>query len=87
MVDSWLEKSSVENYVAREQLCATIICQFDELSLNLSWLDCLQIDSEDFILLAEINQILLKISFILNPTFMQFMYVSNNTLLYQKTEL
>ena len=36
----------------------TIICHDDYL------VDCLQIDSEGFILFAEINQILLKISFI-----------------------
>ena len=86
MVDSLLEKSSVENSMFREQLFATIICQFDELSLTS--LDCLQIDSEDFFLFAEINQILLKIYFILFPfPFMQFMYISSCTLLYQKTKL
>ena len=40
---------------------AAIICHNDELSL--SWFDCLLTDSEVFILFAEINQILLKISF------------------------
>ena len=36
------------------QVCiAAIICHNDELSLSLTWLDCLQLDSEGFILLAE----------------------------------
>ena len=43
---------------------AAIICHNDELSSSLGWLDCLLTDSEVFILSAEINQILLKISFI-----------------------
>ena len=38
----------------------TMICRNDDLSLT--ELDCLQIDLEDFILFAEINQILLKTS-------------------------
>ena len=50
--------------------CAATICQNDELSS--SWLDCLQTDSEAFILSAEINQILLKISFI--PNLLTFMH-------------
>ena len=52
----------------------------DELSL--SWLDCLLPDSKVFILVAEINQILLKTSFI--PIFLTLMYL---VALYQKTEL
>ena len=51
----------------------------EELSLSLTCLDCLQIDSEGFIL---INQIFLKISFI--PILLTFMYL---VALYQKTEL
>ena len=47
------------------------------LSLSLTWLDCFQIDSGDFILFAEINQILLKIYFI--PIILTF-YVSSSTL-------
>ena len=39
-----------------------IICHNDDLSLT--WLDCLQIDSEGFILFAEIKKILFTISFI-----------------------
>ena len=54
------------------QLC---ICYNDELSLSSTWLDCLHLDSEDFILLAESNQIFLKISFIL--ILLTFMYVSS----------
>ena len=84
MVDSWLEKSSVENSVVEEQLCATIICQFDELSLT--WLDCLQIYSEDFNLFAEIDKILLSFFY---SHFLNFhaIHVSSSTFLYQKTEL
>ena len=37
----------------------------DELSTSLTWHDCLQIDPEGFILLAESNQIITKIYFIL----------------------
>ena len=44
---------------------AAIICHNDELSLSMSWLDCLLTDSEDFILFSEINQIFSK--FILFP--------------------
>ena len=57
-----------------------IICHNDDLSLT--WLDCLQIDSEGFILFAEINQMLLKISFI--PILITFMHL---VALYQKAEL
>ena len=48
-----------------------IICHNNELSSSLRWLDCLQTDSEVFVLSAEINQILLKNSFI--PTLLIFM--------------
>ena len=69
--------------MVEEQLNATIICQFDELSLT--WLDCLQIDSEDFILFSEINQILLKLFFIpISLTFMQFMYLVALSLISEK---
>ena len=47
------------------------------------WLDCLQIDSDGFILFAEINQILHKISLIPIFIFLTFMYLVE---LYQKTE-
>ena len=48
-----------------------VIHQNDELSSSLSWLDSLPTDSKVFILFAEINQIVLKISFIPIPlTFM-----------------
>ena len=60
--------------------CATIICHYDELNLSLTFLDCLQIDSEDFILFAENNQILVKIYFI--PILLTFMYL---VALYQTT--
>ena len=60
----------------------TIICNNDELSLSLTWPDCLQIDSEAFILFVEINQILLKISFI--PILLAFMYL---VAVFQKTQL
>ena len=60
---------------------ATIICHFDDMSLSLNGLDCLQIDSYG-ILFAEINQILLKISFI--SIFLTFVYL---VAIYQKTEL
>ena len=59
---------------------AAIIYHNDELSSSLTWLDCLQIDWEDFILLAESNQIILKNCFIL----ILFKYL---VALYQKTEL
>ena len=59
-----------------------IICHNDELSSSLRWLDCLLTDSEVFILSAEINQVLLKISFI--PILLTFMYL---VALYQKSEL
>ena len=50
----------------------TIICHNDELSSNLTWLDCLQIDSLDFfILFADINQLILEIYFI--PILLTFM--------------
>ena len=50
---------------------AAIICHNDELSL--SWIYCLQTDSEVFILFAGISQILLKIYFI--PILLTFMYL------------
>ena len=50
-----------------------IICHNDDLSLSLTCVDLLQIDSESFLLFAEINQILLKISFI--PILLTFMYL------------
>ena len=55
------------------QYIAVTVCQNDKLSSSLTWLDCLQINSEGFILLAESNQILLRISFILIP--LNFMYL------------
>ena len=58
---------------------AAIIYHYDVMSLN--GLDCLQIDSQG-ILFAEINQILLKISFI--SILLTFVYL---VALYQKTEL
>ena len=64
----------------------TIICRNDDLRLSLTGLDCLQIDSEDFILFAEINQILLKTS--LNfyvHTFSKSSHSSLNT--YYETEI
>ena len=62
---------------------AAIICHNDELSSSFSWLDCLQTDSELFLILfAEINQLLLKISFI--PIILTFMYL---VALYQNIEL
>ena len=60
---------------------AAIIYHYDVMSLNLNGLDCLQIDSQG-ILFAEINQILLKISFI--SILLTFVYL---VALYQKTEL
>ena len=51
----------------------TIICNNDDLSLSLTWPDCLQIDSDAFILVVEINQILLKIYF--TPILLAFMYL------------
>ena len=69
----------IQNYAySILQYIAVIICQNDKLSSSLTWLDCLQIDSGGFILLAESNQILLRISFILIP--LTFMYVSSSTL-------
>ena len=63
---------------------AAIICHKDELSSSssLAWFDCLQTDSEDFILLAESNQILFKISFILILWTFKYLIA-----LYQKTDL
>ena len=56
-------------------IIAAIICHNDELSLNLTWLYFLQIDSEGFILLAESNQTVLKIYFILSLlTFMDLVH-------------
>ena len=63
---------------------ATIICHFDELSSSLTWLDCLGIDSEGFIFFAEINQILLKISFI--PIILTFMYRTRATITRSRLE-
>ena len=57
-------------------------CRNDELSCTMSLVGCLLTDSDVFILFAEINQILLKISFI--PILLTFM---NLAALYQKTEL
>ena len=48
------------------------------VELSLTWLDCLQIDSEGFIFFADINQILLKISCI--PILLTFMYLCSSTL-------
>ena len=42
------------------QVYAAIICHNDELSSRVTWLDCLQIYWEGFILLAESSQILLN---------------------------
>ena len=56
----------------------TIICHNDDLSLSFTWLDCLLITSEGFIFFAEINQVLLKISFL--PIILTFMYVCSSTL-------
>ena len=39
-----------------------IVCHINDNSLSLTLLDCLQIDSEGFMLFAEINQILFKTS-------------------------
>ena len=47
-----------------QKIFAAIICHNDELSSSFSWLDCLPTHSEVFILFAEINPLLLKISFI-----------------------
>ena len=47
---------------AQIQICVTIMCRHDELSSTMSWVGCLLKDSELFILFAENNQILLKIS-------------------------
>ena len=62
------------------ELNATVICHNDRWVRV--WLDCLRIDSEGFMLLAESNQILLKISFIL--ILLTFIYL---VALYQKNEL
>ena len=64
-----------------KEVFAAIICHNDELSSSLTWVDCLQMDWEDFILLAESNQILLK--FIL-LSFSTFKYLVG---IYEKTEL
>ena len=69
----WSQKSQTFYEVTSN---VTIICQNDNLSLSLTWLDCFQIDSGFFILFAEINQILLKIYFIHN--LWTFMYVLTN---------
>ena len=50
-----------------------IIFHNDDLSLNFTWHDYLQIDSEGFILFAETNQTFLKIYIIL--TILTFMYL------------
>ena len=63
-------------------MTVAIVCHINDTSLSLTLLDCLQIDSEGFILFAEINQMLLKVSFI--PIFLTFMHL---VALYQKTEL
>ena len=47
-----------------EKTIVTIMCSNDELSWTMSWVGCLLIDSTLFILFAENNQILLKISVI-----------------------
>ena len=69
-------------WVELRQFSAAIICCNDELSSSLTRLDCLQIDWENVILLAESNQILLKNYFIL--ILLTFKYL---VALYQKTEL
>ena len=47
------------------------MCRNDELSLMMSWIDYLLLDSELFILFAENSQIFIKISAI--PTLLTFM--------------
>ena len=80
---AWWSQKSQKFYEVTSNV--TIICQNDNLSFSLTWLDCFQIDSGGFILFAEINQILLKIYFI--PIILTF-YVSSMYLvaLYQETE-
>ena len=51
-------------FLRAQKTIAAIICHNDKLSSSLSWLDCLQMDSGFFILSAEINQTLSKISYI-----------------------
>ena len=81
---AWWSQKSQKFYEVT--LMWQLFCQNDNLSLSLTWLDCLQIDSGGFILFAEINQILLKIYFI--PIILTF-YVSSMYLvaLYQESEL
>ena len=54
-------------------LFVTIMCRTDELSLTMSWVGYLLIDSELFILFADNSQILLKISVI--PILLTFIYL------------
>ena len=49
------------------------MCHNDELSSTMSWISCLQIYSELFILFAENSHILLKISVI--PILLTFIYL------------
>ena len=66
-----------------EQIYTAIICHNDEPSSSFTWLDCLQTDSDVFILLSESNQAaLLKIYFIL--ILLTVMY---QVAIYQKIEL
>jgi len=59
--------------LAFNKISVTIMCHNDELSWTMSWFGCLLPDSELFILFAENNQILLKISVI--PILLTFMYL------------
>ncbi len=46
----------------QQTIMVTIMCRNDELSSTMSWVGCLQKDSELFVLFAENGEILLKIS-------------------------
>ena len=59
--------------ISQNFLCVTIMCHNHELSSTMSWVGCLQKDSELFILFAERSQILLKISAI--PILLTFIYL------------
>ena len=61
------------NSVGYYEVCVSIICCNDELSLTMSWVGCLLKDSEIFILFAENSQILVKISVI--SIFLTLMYL------------
>ena len=67
MLILWCKKNTCFRYIFlryQQRLFVTIICHLDELSLSLTWLDCLQRDYSE--LFAEINQINLFYSHHLN---------------------